>query len=362
MSQKTDFMNKVESLRKIIKTGGLQGIMVEKQANFSWLTGGRGFIGRASEGSCASVLITEGAVHLITNNIEAPRLRAEEIDGLTDVIEVKSNLWYKFQDREAIIKEILGSGRYATDTELHGDFRALRSILTPLEIQRYGELGRQSAEVVEEICRNLRPGVTEFQIAGEVSSSLWALGIEPITALIAFDGRLLSYRHPIPTGNKLKKYAMVVVCTRKYGLVASLTRLVSLGAADEEIRRKHKAVAAVDACFIASTRPGAGAGDIFEKAVTAYRNEGYGNEWELHHQGGLTGYSAREYIATTASKDVVALNQAFAWNPSIAGTKSEDTVIVEAEKNRILTHTGGYPYLEAEFGGEKILRPDMLVL
>lgn len=361
-AEKNDFLKKVEGLRKLMNEKGSQAVMIEKQINFSWLTGGRGFVGLASEGSCGSLLVTADKVYMISNNVEAPRLSNEEIGGLVDLIEVKHHMWHRFQDREVLIKEVLGGGKYITDGELGVDLRKLRSRLTAFDIERYAVLSLQSAVVVEDICKNIRPGVSEFEIAGEASSRLWAQGIEPITVMAAFDDRLMKYRHPIPTGNKLKKYAMIVVCTRKYGLVTSLTRLVSLGAIDPEIRKKHNAVEEIDACFIVNTRPGAIAGEIFDKAVATYKSEGYGSEWELHHQGGMAGFNAREYIATSANREVVELNQAFAWNPSIAGTKSEDTIVVEEKGNRILTHTGSYPYIETKYGGQRLLRPDMLVL
>lgn len=361
-AEKSDFLKKVEGLRKLMAQKGSQAVMLEKQMNFSWLTGGRGFVGLASEGSCGSILVTADKVYLIANNVEAPRLSNEEIGGLVDLIEVKSHMWHRFQDRAPLIKDILGDGKYITDGELGVDMRNLRSRLSPLDIERYALLSLQSAVVVEDVCKNIKPGVSEFEVAGEVSGRIWAQGIEPITVMVAFDDRLMKYRHPIPTGTRLKKYAMVVACTRKYGLVTSLTRLVSLGAIDPEIRKKHNAVAEIDACFIANTRPGAVAADIFDKAVATYKSEGYGSEWELHHQGGMAGFNAREYIANSACREVVELNQAFAWNPSIAGTKSEDTIVVEEKGNRILSHTGSYPYIETQYGGQKLLRPDMLVL
>ena len=359
---KNEFLSKADKIRALLKDTGAEGIEVSSQTNFSWLTGGRGFVGLASEGACASLLIGMDGVYLLANNIESPRLLDEEVRDLADTLQVRSFPWHSGSRKEAIIKEALGGKKCVTDAQLSKDFRNLRSHLTDAETDRYQGLGKTSAEVVEDICREIKPGVSEFEIAGKVSSALWSKGIEPITALIAFDERISSYRHPLPTAKKLVKYAMIVVCTRKHGLVASLTRLVSLGGISKEIAAKHRAVAEIDACFINATRPGATTREIFSKAVNAYAGTGFKNEWELHHQGGLTGYEAREYIATMDSVEVVAVKQAYAWNPSITGTKSEDTIIVGAAGNRIITHTGKYVYLEAEYEGVKVLRPDILVL
>jgi Xaa-Pro aminopeptidase len=152
------------------------------------------------------------------------------------------------------------------------------------------------------------------------------------------------------------------VCARRHGLVASLTRLVSLGAVSEELRQKHAAVTAIDTCFIANSRPGSRACEILAGAIAAYESAGYAGEWKNHHQGGMTGYSAREYVATPKTRDVVRLCQAFAWNPSITGTKSEDTILTGESGNEILTHTGGYEYIECKFERTAYLRPDILIL
>ena len=62
-----------------------------------------------------------------------------------------------------------------------------------------------------------------------------------------------------------------------------------------------------------------------------------------HHQGGLTGYEPREFLAIPGSQEMVVEGQAFAWNPSIAGAKVEDTILVGAAGNEIITLTPSLP-------------------
>lgn len=77
---------------------------------------------------------------------------------------------------------------------------------------------------------------------------------------------------------------------------------------------------------------------------------GFGDEWRLHHQGGPAGYEAREYLATPSSEDEVHEGQVFAWNPSITGTKMEDSVLVGADENVVLTAIDGWPTIPVEIG------------
>jgi antitoxin VapB len=60
--------------------------------------------------------------------------------------------------------------------------------------------------------------------------------------------------------------------------------------------------------------------------------------------------------------DVVQEGQAYAWNPSIIGAKSEDTFLVGQAGNDVLTTIPGWPMIAVELPGEKdpILRPGTL--
>jgi len=83
--------------------------------------------------------------------------------------------------------------------------------------------------------------------------------------------------------------------------------------------------------------------------------------WTLHHQGGPTGYRPREFRATAESIQVIAPEQAFAWNPSITGTKSEDTVLAREPAPLVLTVSMEWPVISAGPPGARFERPDILV-
>jgi len=153
---------------------------------------------------------------------------------------------------------------------------------------------------------------------------------------------------------------MLVLGGRRQGLVCSVTRLVHFGPLPTEIRRKAAAVAQVAATFIAATRPGQTLAAVLGRAVDAYARTGYGAEWQLHHQGGAAGYEPREYLGTPDSRDVVAVGQAYAWNPSITGAKSEDTILVGETGNEVLTTMPGWPTLSVTVDGQEYERPAIL--
>ena len=65
----------------------------------------------------------------------------------------------------------------------------------------------------------------------------------------------------------------------------------------------------------------------------------------------MTGYEPREYIATPGGADLIAAGQALAWNPTVAGAKMEDTLLVGETANEILTLTSLWPVEQVEFPG-----------
>jgi antitoxin VapB len=153
---------------------------------------------------------------------------------------------------------------------------------------------------------------------------------------------------------------MLVLCGRRWGLVASVTRMVHFGSLPDEVRRKSEAVARIDATMIAATRPGKTLGKIFQQVQAAYAEAGFADEWQLHHQGGSAGYEPREFIAVPDSPEVVRLGQAYAWNPSITGAKSEDTILVCESDNEVMTTIQGWPSISVVIDGREILRPAIL--
>ena len=365
MSPEKEIAAKEKKLRKWMKLNGYGAVLLSRMANFAWFTcGGDSHVVSASDNGVAPVLVTADKKYLIANNIEAGRLSDEELKGQGFIIK-KYNWWEEFRKKE-IIEELVKGGKLASDDgfsgspNVEGEVARLRFRLLPEEIKRYKWLGRKAGRAMARVCKKLKKGDTEHSIAGKLGGQLLKDGIMPTVLLVASDERLLKYRHPIPQDKKLEKAVMVVVCARKWGLIASLTRIIHFGPVSAELRKKHNAVLKVDAAFNLNSKPGASVAEIFAKAQSAYKETGYADEWMLHHQGGATGYAGRDYKATPGSKEIVEINQAFAWNPSITGTKSEDTIIVRKDRVEFITPTPGWPMLSVKVGNETVLRPDIL--
>jgi Xaa-Pro aminopeptidase len=352
---------KLGIIRAWMASRNLDGLYLQKVSSFAWATcGAASYINTASTDGVASLLITRDRQILITNNIEAPRLEKEEL-LVAQGWEFHVGAWHASQ---MDVVEISRGLRLAADGIFPGaldisiDLAHLRANLTPEEVTRFQDLGKDCARSMDAAARAVLPGQTEFEISARLAAEAELLGMQAIVNLVATDERIYSFRHPLPTGKKLKKYAMLILCGRRHGLVCSLTRLVHFGPLPNDLQHKVVACAQVDAAFIVSTRPGQNLGTIFNKAVATYALTGFPDEWRKHHQGGAAGYEPREYLAVPGSPDVVKANQVYAWNPSITGCKSEDTILVGETQNEILTGIQDWPVMIID----GLARPSILAL
>lgn len=364
MNKKQEFDVKISRLQRFLAEKEKKGILINHQDNFSWVTcGGENRVVTASESGASELLVTGKKVYLVANNIESDRVMEEELFGLE--FEPLVFPWHEKNKKEKLLSEIAKPSQLLSDNGSIGkivDLTPLHFPLTESELIRYRTLGKKVGASFRAASQEIKVGDTENKIAAVMAEILMSQGIYPTVLLIAADERILKFRHPLPTKNQLKKYVMMVVCGRQAGLIVSATRLVSFGKLSPELERKHKAVVYVDAAFNLETKPGKMMAEIFTDGLKAYQTCGFPEEWRLHHQGGLTGYQGRYYMAHQTEKRKVATNSAFAWNPSIAGTKSEDTILI-TEKNgpEIISATQGWPMVETVYKGIKISRPAVLV-
>ncbi len=345
-SANSEFQTKITILRKLIDEHGVDALVLRRVGSFAWATcGAASYVNTATTEGAASLVISREQLFLVTNNIEAPRLENEE--KLADQgWEFRISPW---ATPLLALQNLISGLSLASDVPFPGskdisaEIARLRSHLTPEEGKRMRQLGRLCVETLEAAARVLRPGLSEFQLAALLGSEAQQRGIQPIVNLIATDERIYRYRHPLPTEKILDKYAMLVLSGRRWGLVCSMTRLVHFGPLPDDLRRRISATARVNAALIANSRPGRSLGDALSLGQQAYAREGFPEEWRQHHQGGVVGYEPREVLATPGSNDIIALGQALAWNPSIAGAKMEDTILVGAQSNEILTTTSMWP-------------------
>jgi len=151
---------------------------------------------------------------------------------------------------------------------------------------------------------------------------------------------------------------MLVLCGRRHGLYASLTRFVYFRDPTAEERRLTEDVARVEAAAWAASTPGATLGAAYARIVETYAALGHSGAELDHHQGGTTGYSSREALGLPDQDTRIEANTALAWNPSLPGAKIEDTAITGEQGIEVLTVDPVWPTATVEGRA----RPELLVV
>jgi Xaa-Pro aminopeptidase len=357
----SEFEVKQNRIQALLAKHHLEGLLLQRVSSFAWATcGAASYINTATTKGEGALLITPAGRYLITTNIEAPRFEQEE-QLKAQGWEFQIGPWYAAPAPIAAGLKLGADVAYPGAVDLADELAHLRADLLPEEGARFRALGQRCGQAMDRAIRAVRPGQTEHEIAAILEHETQSRGVQPTVVLVATDDRIFKFRHPLPTGKKLERYAMLILCGRQHGLIASITRLVHFGALPAELRRKMEATARVDAAFLAATRPGRSLGEVFQRAVAAYAETGFADEWQLHHQGGPAGYEPREYLGVPGRAEVVKLGQAYAWNPSITGMKSEDTFLVGEAGSEVMTSMEGWPMVTVALpGGEHLTRPAVL--
>ncbi len=340
-------MDKLERLEAYLEREELASVWFARPNAFAWLTGGSNVVDREGDVGVAAVGYDGTDCRVLTNTIEADRIDAEELPGLEDAT-VETYPWYESSLAEALADAV--DGPAAADFDVPGfervDPTPLRQPLTDADVDRYRRLGLETAAAVESVCRELQPEDSEHEVAAALRVALSAREIEAPVVLVGGSERAAQYRHYTPTNAELGDYALVSVTAERGGLHASCTRTVAFDP-PSWLEQRHEVAARVETTALAATRrvatEGGTAGDVFAAIQNAYDDLGHGGEWERHHQGGAAGYAGREWIATPGHEATVELPMAYAWNPTVSGAKSEDTVLVTDDGFEVLTSTDEWP-------------------
>jgi Xaa-Pro aminopeptidase len=363
--------DKTDRLAKLARESRLGGILLTTQTNFSWLTGGgSNRIDGSREPGAGSLFVTaEGRRYVIANTIEMPRLLAEELqDGGWESVEYPWTEEHANPETVARLAQRAYGGTVGADwpvagaTAIDRPITRVRNLLTPAEVERYVNLGADAGRVLGEVCRELEPGEDERAIAARMAGAIATVGARAVVTLVAADERLARFRHPVATAKRWEHVVMLVLCAQRHGLIVSLSRIVSAGRVPHALAKITEANARVFAAMVEQTKPGALGRDLFAVTQQAYVKEGCAGEEKKHHQGGATGYRTREWLAHPASEEQVQARQAFAWNPSITGTKVEETTLVQGENLELMTNSPDWPSYVIEVRGTPLSIPRVLEL
>lgn len=343
-----DIQLKTSKVRDVLQRTGAAAVRFRGIEWFGWITaGGSSAVLQTVEGGVAEVLITPTDFVVLTDEIEAPRIRDEELPQDTNLHAVP---WTAPHEQQKFVDEMTGAGLVLSDRPGPGEsplpeaLYLIRHQLTEFDVERYRELGRLSAEAMTEAMLRATREHTEDQLSAFGASALRDRGLDVGLVQVAGERRLQLYRHLPPKPDVLGHQAMMSFCARKGGLWVSLTRFVAFEDFTVEQSHKHQKLQQIESTLLQNTQPGHTMGHLYQTLADAYTSHGEPQAIREHHQGGLTGYGCRERIATPDDPYTLNGTQAFAWNPSLRGAKLEDTVLMHQDGTlEVLTFDPAWP-------------------
>ena len=342
---------KLAAVRSLVERRQLDAVVLQRADAVAWVTGG--LTNRIEAGnpvSAAWVVVTPDAAHVVTTNVELPRLAAEA--GL-DGFELHGADWFEPDGLLRMAEEVCDApaeriGGFGVDVD--DDLIALRLALDSAEQERLSALAVDAARALERALRGWAPGELDLDVQARVAGELERVGAFAACLIVGGDDRVERFRHPLAAAAPMRHLVMAVVVAERHGLHAAATRFASAGPLPDSVRAARLAAAEVERLVLAASRPSATYGDALLALADAYAAVGHAGEWRDHYQGGPIGYRQREFEIVPTQVDSrwwtapVSAGTAVAWNPSIAGGgKCEDTYLVQPNGLLRLTDTGAWP-------------------
>ncbi|WP_120004551.1 M24 family metallopeptidase [Nesterenkonia muleiensis] len=342
-----EFAQKHQRLIRVLDQTGADGVVLSSAGALSWLLGGaRVHVSLTGPPVVRAVAHRDGVELAVFSN-ESERLQTEEVSALLEAsrLRIRQLAWHQNIDDT-------GSWLAAPPTQLVDEstaalpLRAARAPLLGPELSRYRSLCRDAAAALTAVWGSVTPQTTEREACSALGRELISAGADPLVVLAAGDSRA-RHRHPLPTNAPLGRRAMAVVCARRDGLIANVTRWVCFSDPAPGELELDRAILEVEADIFDALIPGTELASVLEVVKGAYPRHGFDvHEWTRHHQGGAAGYQGRDPRAAPGVPDLIHPQQAFAWNPSAfseqlaTGAKAEDTVVLSAEAH------GGEEFIE----------------
>ena len=245
--------------------------------------------------------------------------------------------WQKMKTAFPADTELVPAGKLLTE---------LRSAKTEEELAVMQKAQAITDQVFAEICDFLHAGVTESEVAAQLTYLQMKHGAEgnsfpPIVA----SGANGSMPHAIPTAKPIQKGEFVTMdfgCIYQ-GYCSDMTRTVAIGQPSDEMRRVYDAVLEAQLAGIAAAKAGVPGCDVHNAAWDVLKKYGYGDYFG-HGFGHSLGIEIHESPnANRANTKPLPAGAVLSAEPGVYlpgkfGVRTEDVIFLTETGNRILTH------------------------
>lgn len=222
----------------------------------------------------------------------------------------------------------------------------MRSKKTEEEIKKIKEAQRLTDEGFLYIINNIKPGMTEKEIAAQLESKLILLGSEGRSFdFIVVSGERTALPHGRPSTKEIKKGDLITMDfgVKVDGYCSDMTRTISIGKIDSKKEEIYNVVLKAQELAIKSVKPGINGEELDKIARNYIANEGYGSYF-THSLGHGVGLDIHELPRVSKNvRDIIEEGAVITIEPGIYipnefGIRIEDMMFVK-EKPEDLTNS-----------------------
>jgi Xaa-Pro aminopeptidase len=343
-----------ERLRPVLAELRLDAFLTTALPNVHYLSG--------FTGSNGALLLSDDRALLFTDPryaTQAPQQSDCEVKIATGPLAPEITKWTK-----RLKVKTLGFEQNRISFEEHSQLKAalpgvrLKPVLAAVEnlrmVKSEAEIGTIKASVrlnsvaLEQALDHFRPSMTEVDFAAEIEYRMRLLGADGTAfETIVASGPRTALPHAHPTNHPVQpdQLLLVDVGARVAGYASDMTRTYALGKLDAKIRRMYKAVLESQLAAIDAVKPGVSCAHVDRTARETLR--GYGlDKLFVHSTGHGLGLEIHER-PRVGKKERTKLQPGMAitiepgiYQEGLGGIRIEDTVVVTARGNEVLTSTG----------------------
>ncbi|HJQ54323.1 MAG TPA: Xaa-Pro peptidase family protein [Gemmatimonadaceae bacterium] len=352
-----------DSARRILRQLDFSAMLVEPGPNMTYFAGiewGR------SERLFAFLLPISGRPVVIAPAFEQQRAE-DQVGGRFDI-----RVWQEDQNPEALIADTMrdlgiGTGRLAIDpsartfvlTELAlarpglqfataaNVINRCRGVKSAHEIEIMKFANQTTLEAYRAAFRTLRVGMTQAELAQNVSSEMRKLGYQG-GALVLF-GESSAYPHGLPKPRSLEENQIVLVDggLSVHGYQSDMTRTVVFGTPTAEMKKVFDVVHEAQARAVAFAAPGKMCGEVDAVARKVITDAGYGPDYRTftHRLGHGIGLEGHEWpYLVRGSQVMLEPGMTFSDEPGIYqygkfGIRLEDIMAITENGAEMMTPT-----------------------
>lgn len=345
---------RIAALREELTSAHIDALVITSLPNVRYLTG--------FSGSSALVLITQRDLHFITDFRYDTQV-GEEVADLARIRIEQQSLWTGLWSLATSLSglEVIG---FESAHLLHRDFQRLLSDGTRWQwrpqvnlVERLREskdadevalirkAGEMAISALKKTLEEVRPGLTELNVAGILEKALRDEGSEdfPFATIVA-SGARAALPHARASSRMIERGDLLLVDfgAQYKGYCSDITRTVVVGRATAEQRGIYEIVKHANAVASKSVRAGMKGQDADGLARRYIEERGYGDAFghSLGHGLGLEVHEAprlAKTVETPLGEGSVVTIEPGIYRPGWGGVRIEDDVHLAADGPEILT-------------------------